>query len=457
VNTQTLAVEPESDRFEHYIPEQRRIFISSEYVKDGLLSVFERNGPNPSSQRMIQVLDNLVKHSTYFSKAGPIPSVGSEENGNIVQACTRLSFALNRDDYAELAARITEATITQMLPESRDLPVMDFDYEKNQIIQPKVKLRDHGNEMMPGLGEAFAMAVARSSEPKWKDRADRWAEPLARMYETFFRFGRDDHGMPVSVIHPRTRAILNAEPNDNWGYLLNGVLAFCQAERIHGALGAERIDRIEKMVESMTRLVASKYDLRWQSGEMDGYADTLESGMYMAAYRPSLAPVVLPWVDDQMANLFKFQRDNGFVDQGYLDGNFIRTALMYADLRSGGFTVQPWREDISVGFAKDSAGQAVVIVKTKQPWTGTLRADRARYKDFLHLPWNWARLNSWPEWFVPDAGMKVIQSTGAKSTPSIDDLKNGWQIELPANGSVTVRIDAAAPTTTTAPSVAEVR
>lgn len=421
---------------------QRKIFISSEYVKDGLLSVFERNGPNPSTARMIQVMDNILAHSTLKTKDGLlIPSIGSEENGNMLQACTRLSYAFKREDYAELAARITDAAVSQLLPAGRGLPAMEFDFEKDEIIQPKVKLRDHGNEMIPGLPEAFAMAVDRSSDPKWKARADRWAEPLLLMCESFLKFGRNRDGLMISAIHPRTRQILIDDPNDNWGYLLNGVLLYLDAEKKRGTMAPERIAYLEKQVDDIIQAVASHYDLGWQEGLMDGYADTLESAMYMSAYRKSSQPWLIPWLDDQMANLFKFQQEDGFSDKGYLDGNFIRTSLMYADLRSGGFTIQPWRDDVSVGFATNKAGRAVVYVASKEPYTGVLKADQARHKNFMHLPWNWPRLNSWPEWFVPTDAMRISKTTGLSAAPSIADLQKGLSISLPAGGTVTIQIE----------------
>jgi hypothetical protein len=236
--------------------------------------------------------------------------------------------------------------------------------------------------------------------------------------------------------------------NDNWGYLFNGVLLFTQAARMHGTIDAKRLDNLERLVDVTSKKVAEVKDFHWQTGLMDGYADTLESGMYIANHRPSLAPVLLPWVDDQMVNLFNFQRPDGFVDRGYLDGNFIRTCMMYADLRSGGFTVQPWRPDVMVGFARDASGHAVVVVTNKQSYNGVLKADEARHKTVMKLPWDWPRLNSWPEWFVPTDAMKVTQASGLPEAPTIADLQKGLKLTLPVNSTVVIRIDTGAAATT---------
>jgi hypothetical protein len=426
----------------------RKIFTSSEYVKDGLLSVFERFGDNPSEARMYQVMDNILAHSTYSSKAGPIPAPGSEENGNILQAGSRLSYAGNRPEYAELAARIADAAVMQMLPANDGFPVMGYDYATDKVVVQKVKLRDHGSEITPGLTEIYALAVDHRDDPKWKERADRWAEPIAKMFELMFKYGRNKDGLFVSVIHPVTHRIQVPDLNDNWGYLFNGVLLFTQAARMHGTIDAKRLDNLERLVDVTSKKVAEVKDFHWQTGLMDGYADTLESGMYIANHRPSLAPVLLPWVDDQMVNLFNFQRPDGFVDRGYLDGNFIRTCMMYADLRSGGFTVQPWRPDVMVGFARDASGHAVVVVTNKQSYNGVLKADEARHKTVMKLPWDWPRLNSWPEWFVPTDAMKVTQASGLPEAPTIADLQKGLKLTLPVNSTVVIRIDTGAAATT---------
>jgi hypothetical protein len=425
----------------------RRIFTSSEYVKDGLLSVYERLGDNPSKERMYQVMDNILAHSTYASKAGPIPAPGSEENGNILQAGSRLSYAGNRPEYAELAARIADAAVMQMLPANDGLPVMGYDYATDMVVVQKVKLRDHGSEITPGLTEIYALAVDHRDDPKWKERADRWAAPIATMFEKMFKYGRNKDGLFVSVIHPVSHRIQIADLNDNWGYLFNGVLLFTQAARMHGQLDAARLDTLDRLVDDVSRKVAGVKDFNWQAGEMDGYADTLESGMYIANHRPSLAPMLVPWVDEQISHLFDFQKSDGFADRGYLDGNFIRTCLMYADLRSGGFTVQPWRPDVMVGFAKDAKGQAVLVVTNKQSYSGVLKADEQRHKTIMKLPWDWPRLNSWPEWFVPTDAMKVVEATGLPATPTIADLQNGLKLALPVNSTVVIRIDAAAAST----------
>ena len=428
-----------------------RMFASSEYVKDGLISVYERFGEDPVGPRMFEVLDAVLAHSTHRSRFGPIPGGGSEVNGNVLQVCSRLSFAADtparRDAYATMAARVADAVTQQMLPACNGLPVRTFDYEQGRAVDNHIKLRDHGNEVMPGLAEAYAMAVARRGEgAEWAGRADRWAEPIARMLETALDKGCDANGVPRSEVDTNTLAITDDRPSDNWGYLLNGVLLFTRAAREHGAVPADRLDALDARADRVAAAVVTLYGADWEGGLFDGYCDTLESALYVAHYRPSLAGALLPWVDDQIGLLFARQAADGFVGGNYLDGNFIRTSLMYADQKSGGWRVEPFREDVRVGYARASnavgghsgrAGgdRAVLVVACDRPYTGTLVPDPPRHRQHMKLPWDWPRLNSWPEWCDLDE-LTPAEASGLPRTPTPDDLRRGLPVDLPANGLV---------------------
>ena len=77
------------------------------------------------------------------------------------------------------------------------------------------------------------------------------------------------------------------------------------------------------MLNSVTRLDFYK----WERGDMDGYADTLESAMYLLRYVDN--PDAAEWVDEQMAVLYGYQREDGAVTDENIDGNFIRTVMLY--------------------------------------------------------------------------------------------------------------------------------
>jgi hypothetical protein len=446
---------------------EARMFGSTEYVKDGLLSVYERFGDHPAAaayrDRMFQVLDVVLAKSAERSRFGLIPGQGSEENGNVLQACSRLSFsAPNGAAYADMAARVADAYVQQVLPKHNGLPVRQFDFAADKAVKFGVRIRDHGNEIIPGLAEAYAMAVARATagggtadhrpaaaDPAWRARADRWADPVGRMYEVLLTKAVGPDGLLVSQMDERKFEVTAAEPNDNWAYVLNGALLYAQAARRHAAAGGPagataavdpaRLAAVEAACDRVIAAVTRQYGLAWESGRMDGYADTLESGIYMIAHRPTQAATVRPWVDDQVGELFSRQRANGVVDGNYLDGNFVRTALLYADLCAGGWTLDPWRPDVRVGFAAGDGGAVAVVVESRAPYAGVLRPDRDRHRRVMNLSWDWPRLNSWPEHFVPGDGWVVERAEGVP-TPSADALRAGAKIDLPADGRAVVRL-----------------
>jgi hypothetical protein len=418
------------------VDQEELVFGSSEYIKDGLLSVYERYGNGLVGETIVSVVDAIIRESRHPSKSGVLPGRGTEVNGNMLQVCGRMSYALGREDYAEFAARIAEAMVRQALPANGGLLPMEYDYSADKVIDATVKLRDHGNEAVLGLAEVYAMAVARSAEPRWQARAGEWAEPLARLFETVLTHGVDGGGrlvvsMRVSPPGPSTDKI-----TDNWGYVLCGTLLFTEAARRHGKLDALRLAKLEARVDQVARAVFARLPATAWGGSMDSDADAVESAIYLAALRPALRGEALGWADRQIDMMFARQRSDGIVDDHYLDGNFIRTSLMYADARSGGWRVEPWREDVSVGFADDGRGRTALVVSCLEPYSGRLVPDQPRHRSIMKLPWNWPRLNSWPEW-PPAEGMTVTEASGVQASVGAAPPE-GFRVELPANGSARI-------------------
>ena len=120
------------------------------------------------------------------------------------------------------------------------------------------------------------------------------------------------------------------------------------------------------------------------------------------------------WVDEQTAVLYGFQAADGTVSGAYLDGNFIRTALLYGFTRTAGLRLDPWSEDVLVGAARDGTCLAVSL-SSRVDWSGHLRFDTPRHRLHLNLPLDYARLNKWPEWFVvDDAGQYRVEDSAAQ-------------------------------------------
>ena len=94
--------------------------------------------------------------------------------------------------------------------------------------------------------------------------------------------------------------------------------------------------------------------------------------------------------------MFSLQQATGVIEGWHGDGNFARTALMYALWKTQGVRIAPWRSDVLFG-AVENEGGILLSVTADEPWQGRVFLDVPRHRDFLHLPFDWPRINQFPE------------------------------------------------------------
>jgi hypothetical protein len=172
---------------------------------------------------------------------------------------------------------------------------------------------------------------------------------------------------------------------------------------------------------------------------MDGYADAIESAIYIL--HEVQDPAAELWLDDQIGTLYGFQGPDGAVVERDLDGNFIRSALLNAFRLTGGARLDPWTPELLLGGSRD--GDCLVVWATSsQDWHGRLILDRPRHRDFMNMPYDYPRLNKWPEWFTAAAGTtyRVVDGQGAASNVDGRELTEGLPLELSAGQERTLRV-----------------
>ena len=87
-----------------------------------------------------------------------------------------------------------------------------------------------------------------------------------------------------------------------------------------------------------------------------------------------------------MRIMLAMQRADGIIGGWHGDGNFARTAIMYALWKQQGVTIQPWREDVRLGAVlEDNVLQ--LQLTTDQPWTGRLVFDPPRHRTICICRW----------------------------------------------------------------------
>lgn len=375
------------------------IFGASEYVKDGLLPLTEWLGPNPWSERMLGLLDDVWKHGSIQTEAGTLPSTSHEVCGDLMQGLSRCYWMTGNAAYKERAFQLASYFLDYHLPTN----------------DPKLSMDDHGCEVINGLSEVYF--IAAQQDP---DIRARWQAPMHAMLDRVLEVARNEHGLLYMQIDPIAGKVLNEELTDNWGYNYN---AFATVALLDG------VERFQEAIRKvLTELPAAK-DYPWEGDRADGLADSLESGINLINRFP--IPEAVEWADYTAERLLGKQRDTGVIEGWYGDGNSARTLMMYALWKSRGAYVEPWRADVSVGAAVDDEGYTCFEVRADWPWRGRLCFDIPRHAEYFHMPLDYPRLNQFPEWFtvVADSaydsdgatlnGATLREGVSASATPDV--------------------------------------
>lgn len=347
------------------------IFGAAEYAKDGLMPVSELLGPSPWVDRMQGLVRDVFKQAAVETPSGPVPSQDVEVVGDLLQAACRLAWATGAEDFRTWAYRLADLYLVH-----RDL-----------LAGESLRLRDHGSEIIGGLSEACVLA-SREDPERWRRYRPRMRAILDRVLEK----GTNPDGLLYNAIDPRTGQVLDKGLADTWGYVYNAFLTIAA------------IDGEPRYHDAAARALAniSQYEgYDWENGSADGYADAIESAINLLNRIPSDAASA--WVDRSMEFLFKKQRPDGIIEGWHGDGNSARTALLWALAKTQGVAASPWRDDLRLGAARLPDGGVQVFLAGDWPWSGKLRFDRPRHRDRMYLPFDYPRINQFPEWFTAEA------------------------------------------------------
>jgi hypothetical protein len=404
------------------------VFGASEYAKDGLLPLAERFGHGPWFTRMEEIMQSLIEVAQIRTKFGSICSSLCEINGEMLQVLTRLYWTTRKEEYLEFAERIAEAYLFEVLPNNGYLPSDNWDFSNAQLTSPCFCLRDHGSEIIAGLTELYILEKALG-----RAQAVRYRNPLNKCLDLLLIVGRTGDGLWCNTIDTANQQPLDRRVMDTWGYILNGYQMFDLAEGTH--LYSAEIKR------GMLAAAARK-SFRWEGRYQDGYADAIESMLYLLPWFN--IPECHYWVDDEIEVMFGKQFPSGFVEEWYLDGNFIRTSLLYATYKTQGIVVDPWRQDVCIGAAQNrSKGEIYIHLSVNKRWEGSLKFDLPRHSAFWSLPFEYPRLNATPEWFTVEPQKKYIlinTNTGERSSLSGKTLADGLPIILSEEGRLFLKV-----------------
>jgi len=346
------------------------IFGAAEYAKDGLIPITEWIGPSPWSQRMTGLIRDIWKHAAVDSPLGKVPTTNVEVDGDLLQTMSRLYWLTGDEQYKEWTFKIADLYL----------------FHKKLLSFDTIKLRDHGCEIIGGLAEAYVIAAYKDSE-----RREKYRPELRAVLDFILRHGVNEDGMMYVSINTRTGEPVDKQISDGWGYVYDAFLTVAAVDdepRYHDAVAHALCNCVKYEHLNTPGLDRS----------VDELADSVEGALNLLNRLP--VERTFEWIDREMAVLFSKQRPDGIMEGWYGDGNSTRTALMYALYKTQGLTLVPWRTDLEVGASRDADGVVRVFIKSGYPWAGRLRFDRARHREYLNMPIDYARINQFPEWFT---------------------------------------------------------
>src|SRR5262245_31604397 len=362
-------------------------FGAGEYAKDGLIAVTEYLGRTPWFFRMVDMTADAMARAPVPSRFGSLPASDTELNGDYLQTLVRLASMTGDSRFLGWARRIGDAYVREVLPGTFGVPGMTWDFEKHTGDR-RLRLRDHGNEVVVGLSMLLALERQLGSP-----RFDEYRPVVQRMLDRILASANAD-GMLFNEVDAETLAPLDSRLSDNWGYVYGAVYSFYQCT------GESRYrDAVRRVLGNLPHY--RKYV--WEPGRnpplgsFDGYADSIEGAIYLVAHEP--VPEAFDWIDSEMQVMLGMQRADGHFEDWYGEGNFNRTALLYAFMKSQGVRPDRWEAGIGVGAVREGDRLLVVL---DMPAPRRIRFDFARHRRVLNFEINYVRLNEFPEWFTVD-------------------------------------------------------
>jgi hypothetical protein len=365
------------------------LFGAGEYAKDGLIAVTEYLGRGPWFSRMVDMIADAMEQAPIASRFGLLPAADAELNGDYLQTLVRLYTMTGERRFLDWARRIGDAYVQEVLPGSFGVPAMTWNFDSHTG-ERRLRLRDHGNETVVGLVMLFALEQERATE-----RAAQYRPVIERMLDRILASANED-GLLYNEVDPETLTPRDTSLSDNWGYVYGAVYGFHQAtgepkyrEAVRRVLG--NLPKYRKYVWEPRRAQALPL------GSFDGYADTIESAIYLANREPIAA--AFDWIDSEMAVMLEMQRPDGHLEDWYGEGNFNRTALIYAYMKSQGVRPEHWTPGVRVGAVRDGER---LILSLDMPESRRIQFDTVRHRRILNFTKNYVRLNEFPEWFTVD-------------------------------------------------------
>ena len=388
------------------------IFDNSEYVKDGLIPLTEWLGKSPWSERGVGIIEDVWKNAPIETPFGKIPTLNFEVNGDLLQACSRLYWFTGERKFLDWAIRLGDYYLLGKNHPTRDMT--------------RLGLSDHACEVINGLSELYVAVSA--SDPQ---KREAYRAPLHEIFDSILKYARNPDGLLYSSFNPKTGEH-SAALCDTWGYNYDGFYTMWLMDKTEAYRDAVR--------QALGNLKGKYVGAPWGDKSADGYADSIEGAINLVNREPVAG--ALDWIDSQIRLMWAKQHADGVIEGWHGDGNFARTSIMFAMMKTQGVHAEPWRADLRLGAVRDGEG-ILISLAADQAWNGRLVFDTPRHKTNMRLPLDYPRINQFPEWFTVEAGKKYELAglgRGKTGNESGETLKAGARIELKAGEELRIRV-----------------
>ncbi len=365
------------------------LFGAAEYAKDGLIAVTEYLGRTPWFHRMVDMIADAMEEAPVRTRFGPLPAADAETNGDYLQALVRIAAMTGDRRFLEWARRIGDAYIEEVLPGSGGVPGFKWDFQAHAG-ERRLRLRDHGNETIVGLTMLLALEHQLASP-----RVAAYRPVIQRMLDRVLASANPD-GLLYNEVNVDTLKPIDRRLSDNWGYVYGAVYSYYQVT------GDVRYrDAVRHVLRHLPKYRKHVWEPRDDPalplGSFDGYADAIEGAIYLASREP--VSEAFDWIDSEMDVMLGMQRPDGHIEDWYGEGNFNRTALLHAYMKSQGVRPERWEPGLRVGATRE--GERLWL-HLDMPSPRRVQLDYARHRRTLNLSTNYVRLNEFPEWFTVD-------------------------------------------------------
>jgi hypothetical protein len=395
------------------------LFSAGEYAKDGLLAVTEYLGRTPWFHRMVDMVADAMNRAPVDSRFGKLPASDAELNGDYMQALMRLATMTGDSRFRAWGRRIADAYMWEVLPGNHGVPSGKWDFSKHSG-DGRLKLRDHGNETIVGLVLQFALEQRDATE-----RFRKWRPGIAKMLDRVLESANSD-GMLYNEVDAATLKPLNHGLSDNWGYVYGAVYSFYQCTGV--ARYRDAVRRFWRICRNIAITCGKASPRRRCHTVLLTAMPTLSRARFISV------PEALDWIDSEMKVMMAMQKPNGHIENWYGEGNYNRTGLLYALMKSQGVRPESWQPGVRVGAVRDGS---TLYLSLAMRGARRIQFDFARHRRTLNLDRDYVRLNEFPEWYTVDenklyrihSGNEVLLRLGSEMIAGIEMAPGEWTVE----------------------------